>query len=115
MQGNSEMVSNTLDRKFGYQTARATDQRPRYWVRFKRWDDILNAPAPAADSRPATLIAWTWARAMAFAAKGDVAKAEAEWAKKTPDTSALRTIDDERIEAAIARSTGRQEGGDRRI
>jgi tetratricopeptide (TPR) repeat protein len=106
MQGNSKMVSNTLDRKFGYQTPRATDQRPRYWVRFKQWDDILNAPAPAADSRPATLIAWTWARAMAFAAKGDVAKTEAEWAKKTPDTSSLRTIDDERIAAAIARHKG---------
>ncbi|MEQ1762100.1 MAG: hypothetical protein ABL984_03035 [Pyrinomonadaceae bacterium] len=106
MQGNSAMVSNTLDRKFGYKTARATDQRPRYWVRLKRWDDILNAPTPAADSRPATLIAWTWARAMAFAAKGEIAKAEVEWARKTPDTSAIRTIDDERVAAVIARQRG---------
>ncbi|MDI1243196.1 MAG: hypothetical protein PSX80_14880 [bacterium] len=106
MQGNYAKVAFTLNRKFGYQTARATDQRPRYWVRFKRWDDILNAPAPAADSRPATLLAWTWARAMALAAKGDVGKAEAEWVKKTPDTSSVRAIDDERIAAAIARHRG---------
>ena len=106
MQGNYAKVSNTLERKFGYKTARATDQRPRYWVRFKRWDDILNAPAPEADSRPATLTAWTWAKAMAFAVKGDIAKAEAERARLTADTSALRTIYDARIDASIARFRG---------
>ncbi|MGD9590167.1 MAG: hypothetical protein AB7Q37_12490 [Pyrinomonadaceae bacterium] len=110
MQGNSAMVSNTLDRKFGYYTPRYSDQRPRYWVRFKKWDEILKAPEPPADSRPATLTAWTWARAMAHAAKGDVAKAESLWAKETVDSSALRTIDDARVRAAIARHRGDKKG-----
>ncbi len=106
IQGNSAMVSNTLDRKFGVYAPRYSDQRPRYWVRFKRWDDILNAPVPAADSQPATLVGWAFARAMAHAVKGDMGKAEAERAKLMPDSSNLWTIDDERIAAAIARSRG---------
>ncbi len=106
MQGNWAMVSNSLDRKFGFYAPRYTDQRPRYWVRFKRWDDILKAPVPAADSRPATIVGWAFARAMAHAAKGDTAKAEAERANLKPDSSALWTIDDQRIVAAIARSRG---------
>jgi tetratricopeptide (TPR) repeat protein len=106
MQGHSKMVSNTLDRKFGVYAPRYSDQRPRYWVRFKRWDDILKAPEPPADSRPATLVGWAFARAMAFAAKGDVPKAEAERAKLKPDSSALWKLDDFRVEAAIARSRG---------
>jgi tetratricopeptide (TPR) repeat protein len=103
MQGNFAKVSNTLDRKFGFRTPRTTDQRPRYWVRFKRWNDILNAPTPTADSRQETLTGWTWARAMAFAASGDLAKAESERVKLLGETSALRTIDLARIDAAIAR------------
>jgi tetratricopeptide (TPR) repeat protein len=106
MQGHSKMVSNTLDRKFGVYAPRYSDQRPRYWVRFKRWDNILKAPEPPADSRPATLVGWAFARAMAFAAKGDVPKAEAERAKLKPDSSALWKLDDFRVEAAIARSRG---------
>jgi tetratricopeptide (TPR) repeat protein len=106
MQGNSKMVSNTLDRKFGFYTPRYSDQRPRYWVRFKRWEDILKAPAPPADSRPETLRAWTWARAMALAATGDIAKAEAERSKDRTDPNPLRKIDDARIDAAIARQKG---------
>ena len=106
MQGNSAMVTKTLDRKFGFYAPRYSDQRPRYWVRFKRWDDILNAPVPAADSRPATLVGWAFARAMAYAAKGDVEKAEAERSKFSSDSSALWTIDDQRLTAAIARHHG---------
>lgn len=106
MQGNYAKVANTLDRKFGYRTPRSTDQRPRYLVRFKRWKEILNAPAPPVDSRPQTITAWTWARAMALAATGDIAGANIERAKLAPDTSALRTIDDARIDAAIARRRG---------
>lgn len=106
MQGNSKMVSNTLDRKFGYYTPRYSDQRPRYWARFKRWDDILKAPEPPADSRPATLVGWAFARAMAFAAKGDAAKSEAERAKLKPDSSALWKLDDFRVAAALARHRG---------
>lgn len=105
-QGNSKMVSNTLDRKFGFYAPRYSDQRPRYWVRFKRWDDILKEPAPAADSRPATLVGWAFARAMAFAVKGDAANASVERAKLRPDNSALWKLDDFRIEAALARSRG---------
>ncbi len=106
MQGNFKMVSNTLDRKFGYYTPRYSDQRPRYWVRFKRWDDILKAPPPPADSRPETLRAWSWARVMALVATGDIAKAEAERSKDRTDPNPLRKIDDARIDAAIARSKG---------
>ncbi len=106
MQGNSAMVSKTLDRKFGFYAPRYSDQRPRYWVRFKRWDDILNAPAPAADSRPQTLVAWAFARAMAFAVKGDAEKAAAERAKLMPDSTALWKLDDFRIQAAIDRQKG---------
>ncbi len=106
MQGNFAKVTHTLDRKFGFKSPRSADQRPRYWVRFKRWNEILKAPAPPADSRPQTLIDWTWARAMAYVATGEVAKAEAERAKNATDSSALRTIDDARIDAAIARGRG---------
>lgn len=106
MQGNFAKVAESLDRKFIYKTPRSSDQRPRYWVRFKRWDDILKAPEPPADSRRETTTAWTWARAMAHAAKGDVAAAEAERSKLLPDTSALRRIDDARIDAALARHRG---------
>jgi tetratricopeptide (TPR) repeat protein len=106
MQGNSAMVSKTLDRKFGFYAPRYSDQRPRYWVRFKRWDDILKEPDPAAGSRPATLAAWRWAKAMAYAVEGDAEKAKSEWAKEPADTSALWNIDDLRIAATIARSAG---------
>ncbi len=106
MQGNSAKVENTLDRKFGFYTPRYSDQRPRYWVRFKRWNDILKAPAPPADSRSETLKAWTWARAMALVATGDVTKAEAERSKDRTDPNPLRKMDDARIDAAIARSKG---------
>ena len=106
MQGNYAQVANTLNRKFGYVTPRSTDQRPRYWVRFKKWNEILNAPAPPADSRPQTLTAWTWARAMAYAATGNITGSNAERAKLTPDTSALRTIDDARLDAELARRRG---------
>lgn len=105
MQGHFAKVAYTLDRKFGFRSPLATDQRPRYLARFKRWEDILKAPAPPADSRSQTLAGWKWARAMAFAATGDIIKAESERAKNE-DNSALRTIDDARIDAAIARHQG---------
>ena len=104
MQGNFGKVSDTLDRKFNFKSPRSSDQRPRYWVRFKRWDEILRAPTPPADSRRETLAGWQWARAMAYASTGDVAKANAERTKDVADGLALRTIDDARIDAAIARS-----------
>lgn len=106
MQGNSAMVSKTLDRKFGFYAPRYSDQRPRYWARFKRWDDIIKEPEPAADARPATKVGWAFAKAMAFAVRGDAGKAEAERAKLQPDSSALWKLDDFRVAAAIARSRG---------
>ena len=119
MQGNFAKIENTLDRKFGFKTPRATDQRQRYLVRFKRWEEILKADAPLADSRSQTLIGWAWARAMAYAATGDAAKAQLEKAKVVgfypavgtmgddePTVAALRTMDNARIDAAIARQSG---------
>jgi tetratricopeptide (TPR) repeat protein len=58
-------------------------------VRFQKWDQILSMPQPDAAMK-ATTIFWHFARGMAFAAKGKVAEAEAEYhvvkdaADKTP-------------------------------
>ena len=46
-------------------------------VRFHKWDQILNAPAPDA-SMKTTAIFWHFARGMALASKGKVPEAEAE-------------------------------------
>ena len=47
------------------------------YVRFGKWDEILAAPQPDASHTIAT-VQWRYARACAFAAKGDVASGEAE-------------------------------------
>jgi len=47
-------------------------------VRFQKWDDILAMPAPDSAMRTATGF-WHFARGMAYAGKGKVAEAEAEW------------------------------------
>jgi len=125
MQGNFAGVAHTLDRKFDFKTPRSTDQRPRYWVRFKRWDDILKAPAPMADTIPQSVTNWHWARTMAFIGTGQAAKAETEReayraaAKKQTDDLTVKasseqivvfsnttTMDEAVIDAAIARSRG---------
>lgn len=46
-------------------------------VRFNRWDDILNLPAPDA-SLSVTNAIWHYARGVAFAGQGDTAKAQVE-------------------------------------
>jgi tetratricopeptide (TPR) repeat protein len=46
-------------------------------LHFGRWDDVLATPAPAAD-RVLEQVYWRYARAIAFAAKKDLAKADAE-------------------------------------
>jgi tetratricopeptide (TPR) repeat protein len=46
-------------------------------VRFQRWDDILNLPAPDV-SLAASNAFWRYSRGVAFSAKGAVAKAQAE-------------------------------------
>jgi tetratricopeptide (TPR) repeat protein len=47
------------------------------WERFHKWDEILKQPEPDA-SQPSTLALWHFARGEAFAARGDIPKAEAE-------------------------------------
>lgn len=47
------------------------------YVRFGKWDEILAAPQPDA-SHPIATAQWRYARACAFAAKGDVASGETE-------------------------------------
>jgi tetratricopeptide (TPR) repeat protein len=46
-------------------------------ARFGRWDDVLNLPAPDVSLGIANAV-WHYARGVAFAAKGDTAKAQAE-------------------------------------
>ena len=47
------------------------------WERFHKWDEIMKQPEPDA-SLPSTLAVWIFARAMAFAWRGDIVRAEAE-------------------------------------
>jgi tetratricopeptide (TPR) repeat protein len=47
-------------------------------VRFQKWDDILAMPAPDSAMKTTTGF-WHFARGMAYAGKGKVAEAEAEW------------------------------------
>jgi len=49
-------------------------------LRFGKWDDVLAAPAPDKALHMATAM-WHYARARAFAAKGDIGKAKAEHAQ----------------------------------
>lgn len=49
------------------------------YVRFSRWDDVLKTDAPSADL-PYPLGVWHYARSLAYTAKGDFVKAEAELA-----------------------------------
>ncbi|MFM9862507.1 MAG: tetratricopeptide repeat protein [Micropepsaceae bacterium] len=49
-------------------------------LRFGRWDEVLATPAPDKALRFATAI-WHYARARAFAAKGDLPQAKAEFPK----------------------------------
>jgi tetratricopeptide (TPR) repeat protein len=46
-------------------------------VRFHKWDEIMKQPEPDA-SLPSTLAVWHFARAMAFAARGDYGNAQSE-------------------------------------
>jgi hypothetical protein len=46
-------------------------------VRFQRWDDILNLPAPEASLTTARAF-WRYSRGVSFAAKKDIPKAQAE-------------------------------------
>lgn len=63
-------------------------------IRFGQWDAILSEPKPA-DYLPASMSIWHYARAVAFAAKGNVKEAEKEQAafhsarSKVPESSIL--------------------------
>jgi len=85
------------------------------WERFHRWDEIIKQPQPD-PSLPSTLAVWHFARAMAFAAHGDVGNAESEHkaflmtAKSVPAdsmsslnlTSKILAIADDVLRARIA-------------
>jgi tetratricopeptide (TPR) repeat protein len=85
------------------------------WERFQRWDEIMKQPQPDA-SQPSTLALWDWARAMAFASRGNFGNAESEHkaflitAKSVPadsmlslnPTSKILTIADDVLHARIA-------------
>lgn len=57
-------------------------------VRFGRWDDILALSSPPAD-QPYSVAIWRYARTIAYAAKGDVPNAEAEYAALLPAAEAV--------------------------
>jgi tetratricopeptide (TPR) repeat protein len=50
---------------------------PLVLVRFNRWDDVLKTAEPAKEMA-GTRAVWRWARAVAYAAKGQLEQAEAE-------------------------------------
>lgn len=57
-------------------------------VRFRRWEDILKAPAPA-KNLPITRALWHWGRGMAYAATGKQSNAKKERTKFTVAVKAL--------------------------
>lgn len=60
-------------------------------VGFSRWQDVLDAPAPA-DDLPHALAMWRYARGRALAAGGDLAGAEAELAQVREAARALEGV-----------------------
>jgi tetratricopeptide (TPR) repeat protein len=52
------------------------------YVRFGRWSDALTEPQPP-DDQPYAIGIWRYARALAFTARGDLARAEAELQRLT--------------------------------
>src|SRR5439155_5422851 len=47
-------------------------------VKFRRWNDILKSQSPDEKKMPVTTTMWHYARAMAFAGKGDLDQARSE-------------------------------------
>jgi len=89
-------------------------------TQFGRWDEILQQPQPAAELDYSNAI-WHYVRATAFAAKGDLAAAQAEYAALQPlrdsekvlyldgvmyPASQLLTIADELIQGDLAMAAG---------
>lgn len=72
------MVSEDKMREPGWTTLQHYWSTPMYaWVRFGKWDKILSSPPPASDLIYPRGV-WHYARAMAFRARGELDKAEAE-------------------------------------
>ena len=85
------------------------------WERFNKWDEIMKQPQPDA-SQPSTFAFWHWARAIAFARRGDAGSAQSEQkafldaAKAVPadsmsslnPTKQIVTIADDVLRARIA-------------
>jgi len=92
-------------------------------LRFNRWDDILKQPAPQ-PSTPVAVSFWHFARAIAFAAKGQLAEATQESAaytgerKKVPadfrfglnTEKAVYEVADEVLAARMAAARGDRKG-----
>ncbi len=73
-----DLTNKEMMREAGLGALQHYTVTPLYaYVRFGRWQDVLAEPAPPADLPYPTGI-WHYARALAYAATGDVAKAEAE-------------------------------------
>jgi tetratricopeptide (TPR) repeat protein len=70
IQANAEAMPLWMNEEF-------VAYRPYVLVRFRKWQEILAAPAP--DAKEATLVAaWNFARGMAFASGAKIAEAEGE-------------------------------------
>ena len=78
MQGNYAKAEEIFKRFPDAAVSRFGNRRLQYLVRFRRWDEILNFPAPKPDSPPADRSSYHWARAHACAATSKTAEAEAE-------------------------------------
>ena len=79
MQGNFAKVRDALNRGSKFSSRPPTSEQQTFrpedlvqQVRFRKWDDVLKIPVTQKDSL------LHWARALAFAAKKDIAAAEAE-------------------------------------
>ena len=74
----SQKPPDSLLNVCGYQTLQHFAVIPLYaYVTFGKWDEILNYPQPQ-DERPYMQSVWHYARAIAYIAKDDIAKAEKE-------------------------------------
>ncbi|HEV2351497.1 MAG TPA: hypothetical protein VG028_16820 [Terriglobia bacterium] len=86
MEGRFAEAKSAADQLVAYAAPRVTGMPMFEWflpmqtyvlVRFNRWDDIAKLPAPDSSLSLATA-AWHYARGVAYAAKSDVANAQAE-------------------------------------
>jgi len=119
-----EMVANVRDNADHMQTLEGFVLNPLFVdLRFRRWDEILRAPAPNTNWKLHTAF-WHYARAMAFAAQGRIADSGEEHKKfddlrntLPPETqflinnkaSSFLEVAAATLEAQIAWTRGRQD------